>query len=65
MVNPNDRIVTIRLTRRTVLRLMALLQVAVHHETVKLHKQIWNEIYTKISDDLAEHDVKWGGQNAV
>lgn len=65
MVNPNDRIVTIRLPRRLVCRLLALLQASAHHETVSLHKQIWNEIYTKVREDLAEHDVKWGGYNAV
>ena len=65
MVNPNDRIVTIRLPRRLVCRLLALLQASAHHETVALHRQTWTDIYTSIREDLAEHDVKWGGSNAV
>ncbi len=65
MVNPNDRIVTIRLPRRLVCRLLALLQASAHHETVTLYKQIWNEIYARIREDLADHDVKWEGKNAV
>ena len=65
MINPNNRVVTIRLPRRLVCRLLALLQASAHHETVALHRQTWNEIYAMVRQDLAEHDVKWGGYNAV
>ena len=65
MNNPNDRIVVIRLQRRLVCRLLMLLQAAVNHENVMLHKQTWQEIRDSIRGDLAVHDSKWGNQNAV
>lgn len=64
-MNPNERTVVLRLKRNQVCRLLVLLAAVAHSDDPESVRKIWKEIHAQIRFDLTEHDMKWGGHNAV
>lgn len=64
-MNPNERTVVLRLKRNQVCRLLVLLAAVAHSDDPESVRKIWKEIHARIREDLAEHDMKWEGKNAV
>ena len=64
-MNPNERTVVLRLKRNQVCRLLVFLAAVAHSDDPESVRKIWKEIHGRIREDLAEHDVKWEGKNAV
>ena len=64
-MNPNDRMVEIRLPRKQVCRLLLMLSALAHSDDPENIRITWRKIHDKVRDDLAAHDKKWGDYNAV
>ena len=64
-MNPNDRTVIIRLPRGYVCRLLVLLAAMANSDDPESVKTKWRIMHDKIREDLADHDKKWEGKNAV
>ena len=64
-MNPNDRTVIIRLPRRYVTRLLVMVKALADSDDPENIRRAWREIYDELTDDLRDHDLKWGRHNAI
>ena len=64
-MNPNDRTVILRLRRTDVCRLLILLASAMHTEDLDDYRKVWLLLHSTLKEQLADHDKKWEGRNAV